>query len=317
MGDNMGKPHSTPESEDYFFWLLERVKPWPGGYVAVLEAYIDASERTSRKYCVSVIAFGSDRARKALGAWKRLWGDTCCHMTDLNAARGVFKGWDESGKSKEMIEASVPIILGADPFIVAVSVDLDEFERLAPKEADPGSMALLGGFRTPYAHCCHAAMAALRMLTGPTDIAYFFESGDKGQGESQGFMGHLKGHASTAKRLYGLRSHSVVSKEDCRIFEMTDVFAWEWAKHVERQHGGGETRMRGSLRALLGDELRKDGEMNLISPRLRAWHMTGERMERYFQRAEECEFFSDNPSPRALELLKHYAEMDRKMDQFF
>ncbi len=297
--------------EDYFCWLLDRAMPWAGGYAVLLEAYFDASERDGGVFCVAGFAFGGDRAKKATSEWQRLWGETQCHMTDLSASppRGDFKGWTND-QAKERIEAAIPIINHRASFGVAVSVHMSEFASLAPTAADPGSRHILNGFRTPYAVCSHAAMAAMARLTRNSDIAYFFESGDKYQGESVAFTGWLKDHAHVARNLYGMRSYSVLDAADCRLFETADILAWEWAKHVDRDRarfpldGNGVTRQRGSLRALLGDGLTKGVETNVMSASRRGWHMTGAPLENYFQGLDKFELLSDQPSHGAWDRLR-------------
>jgi len=306
------KAPGLDDEADYFCWLLDRAMPWSGGYAVVLEAYFDASKRDDGAFCVAGFAFGYDRAKKATHDWKQLWGDTQCHMTDLSAnpPREDFKGWSND-QAKERIEAAISIINRLASFGVAVSVDVAEFASLAPTVADPGSQMVLNGFRTPYAVCCHSAMAAMARLTGGgEDIAYFFEFGDKDQGESAAFTSWIKAHGALSRRLYGMRSHSILDAADSRLFEMADIFAWEWAKHVQRDKNrypldeNGVTRQRGSLRALLGDGLQKKNETNVLSANRRGWHISGEPLERYFRRVSELELLSDQPSEKALELMR-------------
>jgi hypothetical protein len=145
-------------------------------------------------------------------------------------------------------------------------------------------------------------MATLARLAGPAnDIAYFFESGDDNQFESQEFMARLAANAYVAERMYKLRSHAVLKKEDCRLFEMSDIIAWEWAKHIERDAEG--KGMRGSLVAILGDGLVQSRPTNILSPTRRGWHITGAPMERYFRRTAEMELLKDEPSAQALEKI--------------
>ncbi len=132
-------------------------------------------------------------------------------------------------------------------------------------------------------------------LTGNADIAYFFEFGDEDQADSAAFTGFIRTRPKLAKRLYGMRSYSILDAADSRLFEMADIFAWEWAKHVERDAAGvlldenGVTRQRGSLKALLGDGIFKNRETNIISLTRRGWHLTGAPLERYYQRVDEFE----------------------------
>jgi hypothetical protein len=312
-GRNMDTPLDPDfaDHEDYFCWLLDRVMRWDGGYAVVLDAYFDASKRDGGVFCVAGYAFGSDGANKATRDWKRLWEDTQSHMTDMSATPpgGDFKGWS-ADQTKERIEAAVPIINRWAQFGVAVSVDISELAALAPTNADPGSMILLGGLSGPYAVCCHAAMAAMAQLTGNEDIAYFFEFGDDRQAESAAFTNYLLTHRNVARRLYGMRAYAVLDAADSRLFEMADILAWEWAKHVERDNArypldaNGVTRQRGSLRALLGDGIYRSRETNIISTTRRGWHLTGAPLQRYYQRVNEFELLSDRPSDQALERIR-------------
>ncbi|NRF72298.1 hypothetical protein HLB44_35505 [Aquincola sp. S2] len=232
-------------------------------------------------------------------------------MTDLSAnpPQGDFKGWS-STKTKAHIEASVPIINRWASFGVAVSVTAAELAALAPAAADTDSKVILGGLRTPYAVCCHLAMAAMRSLTRNADIAYFFEFGDGDQGDSAAFTNHIRSHRGMAQQLYGMRSYAILDAADSRLFEMADIYAWEWAKHVERDAAKfpidekGETRLRGSLRALLGDNLRKTSGTNIASRIRRGWHVTGPVLERYYARVAQFELLSDRPSSQALNWIE-------------
>jgi hypothetical protein len=271
--------------------------PLPGALAAVLLAYLDASKREAGTFSVAAVAFGEDRAKKATRRWVELWGETRCHMTDLNARGGKFAHWAPEQAGAQLKE-SIKIINRYLSFGVAVSCDVADVNRLSPKSADPGSIAFFGGFTRAYALCCHMAMHSLakmavdRQVSRSRDIAYFFEAGDLHQGDSQRFISTMVS-GEIGRSFYGYRSHSVLKKEDARLFEMTDILAWEWAKHIERvrEH---KTSMRRSLRALLGDGV--SGEFDFASRTRRAFHLHGQPLERYFKQAEELGLFSDRPS---------------------
>jgi hypothetical protein len=151
-------------------------------------------------------------------------------------------------------------------------------------------------------------MVAMASLTKSADIAYFFEKGDLCQDESQAFMGWINSHPQAAESLYKLSSHTPLKKRNARLFETSDILAWEWAKHVERDtlryplDENGVTRMRGSLKALLGGDTKKIRETNVISPTRRGWHITGKELDKFYQQVSEFELLSDHPSDGALRL---------------
>lgn len=185
--------------KDYFCWLLDRAMPWAEGSAAVLETYFDASKRDGGTLCVAGFAFGSIGAKQATQDWIGLWGDTRCHMTDLNSKPEKHYGWS-SQEAGDRLKRSVEIIKEHALMTVAVSCSMDEVRRLAPTSADPGSTDILSGFRTAYAICTHAAMFSLADLVhGNIDIAYFFESGDQYQAESQRFIARVNTFPDAAK----------------------------------------------------------------------------------------------------------------------
>jgi len=170
---------------------------------------------------------------------------------------------------------------------VAVSCDLKEMRALAPKSAAKGSEHFLDGFRSAYATCCHHGMfllgKILREQKRDTRVAYFFEIGDPNQAEAARFWDLAS--ISMLKDFYQHYSHTVIRKQDCRLLEMADIFAWEWAKHIERI---AESKpMRPSLLALLtGDGKGYSSPTDFASHTRRAIHLTGEPLERYFEKVK-------------------------------
>jgi hypothetical protein len=256
-----------------------------GGTIGLLAAYLDASLRKSGVFSVGGFAFGHDRAKKACRAWHKLWGDTICHMADLNSRRPgtAFEDWT-AAQAGTRLEDSVKIINKHASYAVCISCDLSEIERLAPRSAARGSEMYLDGFRCAYATCCHLAMTSLgniiRENGGMPAVAYFFESGDQYQAESQRFIS-LATNEPMLKEMYCHGSHTVADKPDVRLLETADIIAWEWAKHQDRVRA--KQHMRPSLLAMLDPT--SSGTMSKVdfaSTSRRAVHLTGEPLERYF-----------------------------------
>jgi hypothetical protein len=195
---------------------------------------------------------------------------------------------------RESAQWLIPIINGTASIVVAVSCDLAEINGLMPDShgSSISSQVSYGGVGTPYALCCHAAMCSVADLVDEkTDIAYFFESGDDGQPASQRFIAGLAQYPLTSRGLYKLRSHHVLDKRDSRLFEMSDIAAWEWSKHVQRTRQG--LHMRPSLSALLGDRLASSGPTNLKSRTRRGWHLTGEPLAEFYKGLKDRGVFDD------------------------
>ncbi|MDP2331172.1 MAG: hypothetical protein Q8M19_10825 [Reyranella sp.] len=288
---------SFEPGKDYLCDLLDFAMPWLDGMAAVLIAHVDASKRPSGVFSVGLVAFGADRAKKATRGWDRLWGKTSCHMTDWHARRGPFTDWSADKSHGRLVE-SLGIVNRYASYAVAVSCDAADVEKLAPKGADANSKVFHDGLARSYALCCHMAMYSLARLApgarqNPPRIAYFFESGDAHQGESQRFISEVVSGPMGAA-LYGCRSHSKLAKTDSRLFEIADIVAWEWAKHIDRI-GEGKTQMRGSLKALLGEG--HSSEFDFASDSRVMMHMRGPALERFYLRCEETGIFSDHPTP--------------------
>lgn len=260
----------------------------PDGDVVLLSAYFDASERERGLFCVAGFAFGVDRAKKATSRWHRLWGDTECHMTDLHTRKegSAFGNWTPEQAGKRLKD-SVKIINKYVSYGVAASCNMSELLQLAPKAASVGSEKYLDGFRSAYATCCHVVMfrlgEILREQNSQSRIAYFFEKGDKNQAEVSRWWDLVS--ASPFSECYRHFSHTVIKKRDGRLLEMSDIFAWEWAKHMERVEDG--LNMRPSLKAILDYD--RDGfssPIDFASETRRAVHLTGRPLERYFDQAK-------------------------------
>jgi hypothetical protein len=273
----------------FFSDLLDLVVP-EGGTAALLSAYFDASQLESGVFSVSGFAFGKARAKKACRDWHRLWGETICHMTDLHSRKpkSTFADWTRE-QAGQRLEDSVRIINKYASYAVCVSCDIPEVDRLAPKTAAKGSEKYLGAFKEAYGICCHAGMAQLGKLIrengGNPAVAYFFESGDLHQAESQAFISLATATDSPLKEMYCHRAHTVVDKSDARLLETADIIAWEWAKHQERVRDN--RHMRPSLLAMLApDGSGYSSAVDFASSSRRAIHLTGEPLERYFSQVK-------------------------------
>jgi hypothetical protein len=255
------------------------------GALILLSAYFDASGRAGGAFSVAGFAFGPGRAKKAASSWHRLWRDTPCHMTDLHTRMegSDFEGWTKVQAGKRLKD-SVAIINRYASNGVAVSCDLKEMNELAPRSAAKGSEHFLDGFESAYATCSHLAMFSLGkmldFLGKDSSIAYFFEAGDDNQAAASRFWSLAS--RSALKQYYRHHSHTVIGKEDCRLLEMSDIFAWEWAKHRERISEGRHERP--SLTAILGKGF--SSQIDFASDNRRAIHLTGKPLKRYFDQVK-------------------------------
>jgi hypothetical protein len=176
---------------------------------------------------------------------------------------------------------------------VAVSCDRAEAVAVLPSDAyaDYQSTQLLKGLSNRYAVCCHLAMHIMGSLVhrspkASSGIAYVFELGDTDQSKSDDFI-HYVTQFALMRFLYAYRSHGYIKKKDAAMLQSADMFAWEWAKHVERR-SEGIARTRGSFKALVnlgdGHVVPADGFQN---DNFVMRHVSGEAFERFGMKSSD------------------------------
>lgn len=269
--------HESARKWKDFCQLIDVITSWDKRRtIVMLSAYCDASVRAkSGIFCVAGLAFGVDRAKKIDREWRRLFGTKICHMTDLHTQNGEFAKIPKP-ETIRLHKAAIALISEYASFGVAASVDIAEAEAVLPKSSPNGLEVTLEGFRTPYAVCASAVMTGLGVMANPnTGIAYVFEAGDEFQSESHRFICDFS-QSEPAKTTQQYLSHTYAGKSEAPLLQAADVFAWEWAKHVEQatSAAGPKPLARGGLQALiktdgqmLGSALRRE------SPQFRVRHM--------------------------------------------
>ena len=257
----------------------------PGIY-AMISAFLDAS-RKGRALTVAITAFRGGKAQKATKEWVGLWGATICHMTDLDAQEGDFKGWGR--QAWDYLKESVQIADRNAAYAVAASIDLDEFERLGPKEVSKERRVFMDAYRKPYAFCSHCAMFTLgevmRQERSNQRVHYWIEKGDDYQGQMLQFV-DLVSKDKHLSSLYSIQSHRAVEKKDARLLESADILAWEWNKHVLRKED--DHHVRKSMRALLkADDMDLVGKLLVKNKTRYAVHYHGPAIEKHMRWASE------------------------------
>jgi hypothetical protein len=249
----------------------------------MLRAYFDASSRTTGVYCVAGIAFGIDRAKKAEREWRKLFGSRRCHMTDLHARAGEFKGITDS-EADRLCRGAIGIINAHAAIVTAVSCDASEVERLTPRLAESHAEPLLDTMRSPYNCGLHWTMMAMGMLAGRQQrMQYWFELGDEFQGAARRFLTTLNDpKVKPLRRSYCYGSDAFVSKKDAHLFDAADLIAWEWGTHINRMRAG--RKVRPSVMALMNGPCVVEGKAYHASAGRYANHYTGQPLERFFSK---------------------------------
>lgn len=203
-------------------------------------------------------------------------------MTDLHARKRQFKGID-TAEADKLCRGAVGIVARYCSMIIAVSCNVADAERLAPRQASADAVRLLDGFVSPYNCCMHWAMFSMgeMLRTSGQRVEYWFEQGDGFQGAARRFVATLANpHGESLKRSYGQASVRFVSANDARLFGAADLVAWEWARHVDRVKTKQPTRR--SLAALMGSECVIDDQPGHNTVGRYANHLEGTKLERFF-----------------------------------
>ncbi len=238
----------------------------------MLEAYFDESERIGGVFCVAGYAFAPEQARKFTKAWSALFADYGgCHMVELLARQGRFKGIAPSERDRLLREA-VRIINKRISFGVSVSCNVAEVRMLSP--------SWIRGFGHAYPLCCHLSMASLGKRLHDDGLServtYIFESGHEFEAEARDFVRSMV-ESPIAKDAYRYQGDAFLSKKDAVPLQAADVLAWEWAKFRDETLEQHLRPIRQSLLVLF------EGRVKQYC----GYHITGPSLVNYFQKVRD------------------------------
>ena len=237
------------QDEEFFLTLLDFLPSKEA--VVVLHAYLDESERTSGTFCVAGYAFVPKQARKFIKEWSALFGAAGCHMVELLARQGRFKGISEAERDRLLCEA-VKIIKKRISFGVAVSCNVAEVMHISP--------TWIRGMGHAYPLCCHLSMMTLGQKiieSGSSErVTYVFEAGHEYEAEARDFVRSMA-RCSEAKESYRHSGDAFLPKTDAVPLQAADMLAWEWAKFEDETLALRLRPMRKSLRALVDGSLKQ------------------------------------------------------------
>ena len=242
----------------------------------MLEAYFDESERRTGVFAVAGYAFAKEQAKKFTKDWAELFQPYggACHMKDLTARQGAFKGIDPDEPAR-LIKGAVKIINRRASFGVAVSCQLEEMDYYLPK--------WVRGFEHAYPVCCHMAAtmlgAQVKQSSMDSTIAYFFEAGHQFAASSHFLMNYATQSPET-KESYRYSAHAFVPKGEAVPLQAADMLAWEWAKYRDETVNQRKRVMRKSLATLFA-VAGADGKPILDKRRYYLTHLEGEGLKRF------------------------------------
>jgi hypothetical protein len=273
LGGEVQDQHSHHDDAEFFAGLLDVLLPGGVGAAVFLQAYFDESGRTGGLFAVAGYAFLPAQARRFDKSWRGMLGSVSAfHMADLVARQGEFKGFSSSQQDK-MIRRAVEITNSRIAVGVAGSCSRNDWKALAP----PG----VKYHGDPYAVLCYLCIEELGRLLDikgiQGNVAYFFEAGNRFQGEANQLM-DLVVKAPEVRRLSRYRSHTFIDKRAATQLQAADLFAWELTKFRDETVEAGIREIRKSYQALLAKDL----------SRYRTLHAGPDELARYFNAVKEA-----------------------------
>lgn len=214
--------------------------------LALWQAYFDESGNgpDSPLLCVGGYLFSKESARALEDEWRKLVRSLDVphfHMTDCNAASGIFKHLS-SPQCDKAARRAIELIQAHAAGGVALSVEKAAIGLLPPTNGLWQDSA--------YAFLANQVGYAVREKTEPEDkVSYIFEGGAHGQGAARLAMKMFLGH-EVAQRDFRWAADSFASKQDMPLLQSADILAWHWHKQCRRSAMGNH-KLRGDFKALL------------------------------------------------------------------
>jgi hypothetical protein len=234
--------------------------------IAVLEAYLDESERTGGVFCIAGYLFVPRQARRFAKEWTDLFGPSGTHMVDLCARQRQFKNVRRP-ECDRLLKEAIKIIKCRMTLGVVVSCDVHDVDRLSPK--------FVVGFGHAYPVCCHLVMGTaggwVKQNRPGEKITFVFESGHEFEREANRFLSSAI-DTPDVKDFYQYSGHAFLPKCDAVPLQAADLLAWEWTKFKDETHDRKIRPLRKSLYALI------DGSLD----RYKTAHLNKEPLKRYF-----------------------------------
>jgi hypothetical protein len=200
------------------------------GYIAVLRAYVDASDRTETGL-VSVAAhlIESGRVRRFRQQWQRTFGNISFSWAELVTRNGKFRhlqGKEHDDEHRHLVTKGVRLVREHVIAASVVSCWRQDVENFSP--------TWIKGFGYAYSVAGHMAIAGMGFWAERHNhkggISYLIEGGDEGQDQLE----HLLSSApkvQAVRDIYQWAGHSLVPKTAGSPFHCPDLLAWEWGKY--------------------------------------------------------------------------------------
>lgn len=210
------------------------------GVMTLFQAYFDESgtHDGSPVMAVAAYVYESQKCAQLDLEWKvalNEFGLPYFHMTDCALGYGEFAFMDKAKRIAAQTAFMEIIKKYASCGVYA----------LAHEETWSTVMSAFDPFGSAYTWCCFVCLAGINNWIneqeGGGDVAYFFESGHRFQGQASNLMASLFKN-QTLRAEFRYSSHSFVDKAEIRPIQSADVLAWQAAKDFKNAKEGSRPR---------------------------------------------------------------------------
>jgi hypothetical protein len=221
-----------------------------GGLVVCMQASFDDSGNSDKSLMVVAGYFFRDAALAPFNTeWRAALRGRRFHMQDLVHGNGDFADLGKESRAAIGVEL-IETIKRYATLGVAVSVELEAYHRYIAQS--PGDSRRSIG--SPYSLCSFLCLATSAHWmeahdVPPEETVYFFESGNRKQGEADQFLNRIRENPALDQR-YRYVSHGFAKKNKLPSLDAADLLGWEWTQQCRRLAGLEKRPTRKSLKSL-------------------------------------------------------------------
>ena len=211
------------------------------GYaMALARAYFDESiaQQGPRILCVAGYIIKASQTKHFHRKWNRVLKRYCLPYFRMTAcAHGNYPFNQLTPEDCIEVEKQmIACIKRRTTLGLAITVDVDEFNRLRPESS------LLG---SPYTFCAHWIIGGviwwIKQSQYKGDVAYFFEAGHKSQSEANRIMDEVF-RVPQLREASRYAQHGFVKKTQAPVVQAADLLAWQWYTDLRHRHEGRPRR---------------------------------------------------------------------------
>ena len=229
--------------------MVNALVPPKGALVVLVRVFVDETNTHAQAPTMAVAGYIFTRTGAKIFTRKfskklHKYGLPYFHMKECAVNTGVF-GHMTDKQCDEVARKLIECTRNYSEYGFAVSLHKDTYKKVVPA-------TLENRLGSEYSFCLRGALILVRRwiernrFTG--DVAYFFESGAKHEGEANLILTDMFEN-EVVKKVYHHASHAFVEKRKFPLLAPADMFAWLYQNALKKEAAGKP--MRKDFAALL------------------------------------------------------------------